>query len=297
MKLKPTEYYVNKYLRKDLLPTMFCPGCGNINVLNILIRAIDNIGLDQNKLVFVSGIGCSSRLPAYIDADGFHTVHGRAIPVATGIKVTNPDLHVIVLTGDGDLSAIGMSHFLHAIRRNIGITVICINNENYGMTGGQASPTTPLFDISPTTPYKNIEHSFNLSAIAKSAGANFVARWTVAHSHKAIKSMEKALTKNGFAFVEMLSSCPIGKKDKFKSPREIIKYYQNESVLYKEMEDLDLSSERAFEKNKDLFSIIGKEGKMIIGEFVDIERTSYQDLYASLKEDAKSYFLNSIKKL
>jgi len=142
--MKSSTELRKKYLREDLMPTLFCPGCGNGQILNYTIRAIDDLNISQDKLVFVSGIGCSSRLPAYIEADGIHTTHGRAIAFATGIKITNPELEVIVFTGDGDLAAIGLNHFLQAVRRNIDITVICVNNETYGMTGGQLSPTTRL---------------------------------------------------------------------------------------------------------------------------------------------------------
>ena len=292
---KNANYYIDKYLRKDLLPTMFCPGCGNLNVLNYTIRAIDNLNLEPNKFVYVSGIGCSSRLTAYLAADALHTVHGRAIAVATGIKVTNPELKIIVFTGDGDLAAIGMSHFMHAIRRNIDMTVICINNENYGMTGGQVSPTTPMFESTKSSPFGSIEHSFNLAGIAKVTGASYVARWTSAHSVQAIKSIEKAIAKKGFSFIEIISSCPVGKRDKYKNPREIMKYYLNESILYDEKETKDVHSARYYEDIKDPFTLYGSREKIIIGEFIDLERPTYIELYEILKKNAKEEFLR-IKK-
>ena len=293
---KSSEYYINKYLRKDLLPAMFCPGCGNLNVLNYTIRAIDNLNLDPNKFVYVSGIGCSSRLTAYLAADALHTVHGRAIAFATGIKVTNPDLKLIVFTGDGDLAAIGMSHFMHAIRRNIDMTVICINNENYGMTGGQVSPTTPMFESTKSSPFGSIEHSFNLAGIAKAAGASYVARWTSAHSMQAIKSIEKAISKKGFSFIEIISSCPVGKRDKYKNPREIMKFYLNESILYDENETKDVHSARTYENLKDPFTQFGVREKIIIGEFTDLIRPTYSELYSELKKKAKEEFLRIKKK-
>jgi 2-oxoglutarate ferredoxin oxidoreductase subunit beta len=275
----------DKYLRKDLLPTMFCPGCGNGQVLNYVIRAIDDLNIPQNDLVFVSGIGCSSRLPAYIEAYGVHTTHGRAIAYATGIKITNPDLSVIVFTGDGDLAAIGLSHFLHAIRRNIDITVICINNENYGMTGGQVSPTTPMGVSTPTTPYFNIEHSFNLSFLAKAAGAVHVARWTTANSIQAIKSIKKGLQKKGLAFIELISPCPVNKKV---NPRELLNHYLEETIRYSP-ECEDDPSGRVFKDLNECFTAQWK-GKIITGEITDLEKKNYHQLYEELKENARNEF-------
>jgi 2-oxoglutarate ferredoxin oxidoreductase subunit beta len=193
---KSVEELREKYLRQDLLPTIFCPGCGNGQVLHYMIRAIDDLNIPQDNLVFVSGIGCSSRLPAYLEAYGVHTTHGRAIAFATGIKITNPGLNVVVFTGDGDIAAIGLNHFLQAVRRNISITIICINNENYGMTGGQVSPTMHMGSYSKTTPYQNIEHSFNLSFLARAAGAVYVARWTTAHSLEIITEKRSCFHRN-----------------------------------------------------------------------------------------------------
>ena len=282
---KSIEELRNKYLRQDLLPTMFCPGCGNGQVLNYVIRAIDELNMNQNNLVFVSGIGCSSRLPAYLEAYGVHTTHGRAIAYATGIKITNPELSVIVFTGDGDLAAIGLNHFLQAIRRNIDITVICINNENYGMTGGQVSPTTPMGLPSSTTPYYNIEHSFNLSFLAKAAGAVYVARWTTAHSNQAIKSIKKGLQKRGLAFIELISPCPINKK---KSPKELLNYYLEETIRYTVACEDDPSS-HTFKDLDECFTAPWK-GKIIIGDITDLDKRDYHQLYEELRENARNEF-------
>ncbi len=276
-----------KYLRKDLLPTIFCPGCGNGQVLNYVIRAIDALNISQDNLVFVSGIGCSSRLPAYLEAYGVHTTHGRAIAYATGIKLTNPELTVIVFTGDGDISAIGLNHFLQAIRRNISITVICINNENYGMTGGQVSPTTPMGHFSTTTPYQNIEHSFNLSFLAKAAGASYVARWTTAHSLQAIKSIKKGLQKQGLAFIEMLSPCPVSKKT-FKNTTEYLQYYLNESISYSPNQNNNTSA-HVFKDLHECFTA-QYEGKIIVGEIIDKEKPNYHQLYEDLRVRARNEF-------
>jgi 2-oxoglutarate ferredoxin oxidoreductase subunit beta len=191
-------------------PSIFCTGCGIGNVLNYTLRAIDSVGLDIEKTVFCSGIGCSSRLPGYIDADGLHTTHGRAIAFATGVKLSSPDLSVIVFTGDGDMAGIGGNHFIHAARRNVDMTVICVNNYNYGMTGGQVSPTTPVEGFSTTTPYGNLEDPFDLCRLAIGAGAPFVARWTMGYPYETIAAVESAIQKKGLGFVEILCPCPTG---------------------------------------------------------------------------------------
>ena len=287
------EELIDKYLRKDSLPTVFCPGCGNGQVLNYVIRAIDDLNIPQDDLVFVSGIGCSSRLPVYIEADGIHTLHGRAIAFATGIKVTNPKLKVIVFTGDGDLAAIGLNHFLQAIRRNIDITVICINNENYGMTGGQFSPTTPMGNYSTTTPYQNIEQSFNLSFLAKAAGAVYVARWTTAHSNQAIKSIKKGLQKKGFAFIELISACPVSKKQ-FKSSRDYLNYFLNNTIKYSP-DFQDKVSSHIFQNIEECFTA-EYQGKIIVGEITDIEKPNFHILYKELINRAKNEFLERKKR-
>ena len=200
----------DRYIREEMWPSIFCTGCGIGNVLNYTLRAIDGIGLAIDDVVFCSGIGCSSRLPGYIDADGLHTTHGRAIAFATGVKLASPQLHVIVFTGDGDMAGIGGNHFIHAAHRNLDLTVICINNFNYGMTGGQVSPTTPVEGLSTTTPYGNIEEPFDLSRLAIGAGAPYVARWTMGYPYETVAAIEAAVRTKGFGFVEILAPCPTG---------------------------------------------------------------------------------------
>jgi 2-oxoglutarate ferredoxin oxidoreductase subunit beta len=292
-----TDELYEKYLRKDMIPTMFCPGCGNGAVLNYTLRAIDSLKIDQDKLVFISGIGCSSRLPGYIKADALHTTHGRAIAFATGIKATNPDLTVIVFTGDGDLGSIGLSHFLHGIRRNIDITVICINNFNYGMTGGQASSSMPMGDLSTTTPYQNIEHSFNLSLLAKAAGAVYVARWTFAHSIQAITAIKRAISKKGFTFVEILSSCPVsyGRSNISKDPRAILRFFLENSIRYHASDPIHQESAKTYpesqEQPSDLFEVVqSQRGKLLIGEFCDLYKPDYHELFENMKIRAKKQF-------
>ncbi|MFX1393954.1 MAG: thiamine pyrophosphate-dependent enzyme [Promethearchaeota archaeon] len=282
-----------KYLRQDLLPTIFCPGCGNGQILHYVVKAIDDLNISQDNLVFVSGIGCSSRLPAYLEAYGVHTTHGRAIAYATGIKITNPKLNVIVFTGDGDIAAIGLNHFLQAVRRNISITVICINNENYGMTGGQVSPTMRMGDYSKTTPYQNIEHSFNLSFLAKAAGAVYVARWTTAYSMEIIKSIKKGLRKRGLAFIEIFSQCPINKKQ-FKKPKDYIKNFLNETIRY--TPDYNDSTSAHLFKNLNECFTAHYEGKIIVGEIVDLDKPDYHQLYNDLKMRANNEFWKKRRK-
>jgi 2-oxoglutarate ferredoxin oxidoreductase subunit beta len=199
-----------KYIRESMWPSIFCTGCGVGNVLNYTLRAIDGLGIDIDKVVFCSGIGCSSRLPGYIEADGLHTTHGRAIAFATGVKLAAPELRVIVFTGDGDMAGIGGNHFIHAARRNVDMTVICVNNYNYGMTGGQVSPTTPVASRTTTTPFGNLEEPFDLCRLAIGSGAPFVARWTVGYPYETIDAISAAIDKPGFGFVEMLMPCPTG---------------------------------------------------------------------------------------
>lgn len=208
----------SKYLRVDRLPHIWCPGCGAGIILKSILRAIDKVGWEKDNTVVVSGIGCSSRAPGYMDFNTLHTTHGRAIAFATGIKMYNPDLNVIVITGDGDATAIGGNHFIHAARRNINLNVILFNNYIYGMTGGQCSPTTPRGKYATTTPYMNIDPNFNISGLAAAAGASFVAKSTTYHINQTDKYIEKSFRKDGFSLVEIMFSCPTGYGRKNKIP-------------------------------------------------------------------------------
>ncbi|MEM2944437.1 MAG: 2-oxoacid:ferredoxin oxidoreductase subunit beta [Methanomassiliicoccales archaeon] len=264
--------------RKDRWPTIFCPGCGIGTVMNCFYRAFSELNLNQDKVVFVSGVGCSSRVPGYIRADSIHTTHGRALAVATGINLTNPALKVVVFTGDGDLGAIGGNHFINASRRNAEMTVICINNNIYGMTGGQASTTTPYNAFSTTTPYGNKEYPFDLAELAVTAGANFVARWTVRHVKEIIKSMKKGLMKKGFSFIEIVSPCPtgFGRRNRMGDPRQMyewlkIKTAKREKTRYWDMDPVDLNI----------------SGQITVGEFVERDRPSLAEILMSIKTDAK----------
>jgi 2-oxoglutarate ferredoxin oxidoreductase subunit beta len=197
-----------EYTRNCRFPTIWCSGCGNGIVMQAMVRAIHRLKIPQNDVVAVSGIGCSSRVTAYVDFNTVHTAHGRPIAFATGIKMANPKLTVIVVTGDGDAVAIGGNHFIHAARRNIDITVILINNFIYGMTGGQASPTTPYGARATTAPYGQTEHGFDIAELAKAAGATFVSRTTTYHARQCETQIEQALENPGFSLVEAIAACP-----------------------------------------------------------------------------------------
>lgn len=202
-----TKYIKENYVRR--LPSAFCPGCGDGQILNAIIRALDHLKIDRKEVAAVSGIGCSAWIPSpYLRVDSLHTTHGRPIAFATGLKVANPRLKVIVVSGDGDATGIGGNHLLHAARSNIGITVIMVNNGLYAMTGGQVAPTTPHQAKTSTTPYGNPAFSLDVSRVVAAAGASYVARWTTWHMNQLIRSIEKAIMKKGFSFIEVLSQCP-----------------------------------------------------------------------------------------
>jgi 2-oxoglutarate ferredoxin oxidoreductase subunit beta len=240
----------NKYIREEMWPSIFCTGCGVGNVLNYALRAIDEIGLDIDKVTFCSGIGCSSRLPGYIDADGLHTTHGRALAFATGVKLAAPDLSVVVFTGDGDMAGIGGNHFIHAARRNADITVICINNYTYGMTGGQCSPTTPGDSTTSTTPYGNLEEPFDLCRLAIGAGAPFVARWTVGYPYETVSAIKAAMETKGFAFVELLVPCPTGygKENRLKDAKASWEWYKANTITAADLRALPAEDRAKNEK-------------------------------------------------
>jgi len=197
-----------KYLRKDLLPFLFCPGCGNGVIVHCFLEAVDELGVVKD-LALVSGIGCSSWMPFYIKADCLKILHGRTIPVAMGLKLTRPKRVTVVFTGDGDCLGIGGNHFIHAARRNLDITVIMINNQIYAMTGGQVAPSSPLHATTQTTPYGNPEMPFDGAKLAIAAGATFVSRWSTAHPRQLTRALKRAMEHRGFAYVEVISQCPV----------------------------------------------------------------------------------------
>jgi len=254
----------SKYIREAMWPSIFCTGCGVGNVLNYTLRAIDGLNLDIDRCVFCSGIGCSSRLPGYIEADGLHTTHGRAIAFATGVKLAAPDLHVIVFTGDGDMAGIGGNHFIHAARRNVDLTVICVNNYNYGMTGGQTSPTTPVQGVTTTSPYGNLEEPFDICRLAIGAGAPFVARWTVGYPYETIEAIGAAISKSGFGFVELLMPCPtgFGRDNEMRNAEDSWRWYREHTISRADFSRLDPQQQAA-------------NRKILVGTLWDIEKPEY----------------------
>jgi len=229
-----------EYVREKNLPHIWCSGCGDGIVLKALIRALKKLGISNDEAVMVSGIGCASRTAGYIDINTLHTTHGRAIAFATGVKLANPKLHVIVVTGDGDATAIGGNHYIHAARRNIDLTVLLYNNFIYGMTGGQVSPTTPRGKNASTAPYGNLEPSFNIAGLAQAAGASYVALGDVYHVQQLDKLIASALQKKGFSVVEILTPCPTayGRRNKQATPVDMMNWLKDNVVLKEKLEKM-----------------------------------------------------------
>jgi 2-oxoglutarate ferredoxin oxidoreductase subunit beta len=221
-----------EFFRANRLPHIWCPGCGNGIVLKSIAKAAAKLDMDQDKTVIVSGIGCSSRASGYMDFDTLHTAHGRAIPFATGVKLANPELRVIVITGDGDCTAIGGNHFIHGARRNVDITVILFNNNIYGMTGGQASPTTPFAKKATTAPYGTVDRPFDPCYLAKSAGASFVARGTAYHAQQLVDLIVQGMQNPGFSLVEAVTQCPIsyGRRNKLGDAPAMLKWMSKQAI-------------------------------------------------------------------
>lgn len=247
-----------KYLRQEVLPTPFCSGCGHGILMGAILRAIDELNLDFNKMVFVSGIGCGAWIPSpHFAADTLHTLHGRAIAYATGVKLVNPGLKVVVISGDGDLVAIGGNHLIHAARRNIAMTVICANNSIYGMTGGQVSPTTPLNAKTATTVSGNPEPAFDLCKVVSACSASYVARYTPYHIKPLTNSIKKALTIDGFSFIDVISPCPTqyGRRNQMASLYDMLMSLKSNSINYKKAKNMTV---------KELHN------KIIIGEYTNV---------------------------
>ncbi len=270
--LNPSEL-MHEYLRhKKKFPHLWCSGCGIGTIMGAIIRAIAHCELDRDSVVMVSGIGCSSRMPIYVDFNTLHATHGRPIAFATGIKLARPELEVIVVTGDGDVAAIGGNHLIHACRRNINLTVVCINNNIYGMTGGQASPTTPQGKVATTARYGDFERAFDLCELTAGAGAVFVARGAVYYARQLEKLVAQAIRKKGFAFVDVISQCPTyyGRFNKFKSPVEMLYWQRDNTVNVKAAGKM---------KPEDL------EGKLITGVLADRDYPEFTELYDKLIAD------------
>jgi len=266
---------LSKYIRKGAQPHTHCSGCGNGIIAQSFLRAVDAAGIPKEKLVCVAGIGCSGWIPSpFFDVDTLHVTHGRPIAFATGVNLGNPNLEVVVFTGDGDASAIGGNHLIHAARRNIGVKVICVNNMIYGMTGGEVAPTTPRGLKTTTTPFGNLERPFDLSRLVVAAGGTYVARWTTYHVAPLVAAMKKALTRKGFAFLEVLSHCPVhyGRRIGISDPVQMMRWFQRQSITIEKargMSEQELTD------------------KFVVGEFVDIDAPDLNQMYEQLFEAAK----------
>jgi 2-oxoglutarate ferredoxin oxidoreductase subunit beta len=245
-----------KYLRPGKEVTTSCPGCGDGMIAHSILQAIDQLGLDLEEFVFVCGIGCAGWIPSpYFDVDTLHTTHGRPLAFATGVKLARPDRRVVVVSGDGDLAAIGGNHLIHAARRDLPLTAICVNNRIYGMTGGQVAPTTPTGVKTTTTPYGNLERPFDLCRLVEAAGATYVARWTTSHLRFLTRSIVRALQHPGFAFIEVMSQCPVhyGKMSGEGKAVDMLDHFQANSVSLRQAGRLDAEK---------------LQGRWVVGEFV-----------------------------
>ena len=259
------EHPMERLLRMDRIPHIWCPTCGIGTTVTALAVALKQLQLDLNNVAIVSGIGCTGRVAGYTKLDSFHTTHGRAIPFALGLHIARPDLKVIVFSGDGDLVSIGGNHLIHTARRNVDITVICVNNFIYAMTGGQVAPTTPITARSATSPYGNYEHPFNIPLLTASSGAVYVARWTALHVRRLTVAIKEALTKRGFSFVEVIAPCSTlyARLNKLGSGLDLMKFYHDNSVIRHGADPKEVN--------------IDYQSKIAVGKFVDIEKPTYLD--------------------
>ncbi len=269
-------FTIRKYLRD--LPLPFCSGCGCLTVMNSFLRAVHELGhKDLSKFVFCSGIGCSAWIPSpYFKADSIHATHGRSIPVATGIKLMRPNLNVVIFGGDGDIAGIGLSHLVHAARRNIDVTVVMVNNMIYGMTGGQVAPTTPFGIKTTTTPYGSFDPPLDTTRLVATAGASYAARWTTLHFKQLKDAMKTAVTTNGFAFVEAVSPCPttFGRRIGLKDAVEMLRWFK-QNAMAKEQADKMTEKELA--------------NRIVVGKFAHRKKPTFSDhLQKALKEAEKT---------
>ena len=261
---------------RESVKRIWCSGCGNGIILGATVRAIHKAGLDPDRVAFLSGVGCAGRASNYMDFDAMHTLHGRTIPPAIGIKLARPEMKVIIFTGDGDAVAIGGNHFIHAARRNIDITMVIANNMIYGMTGGQVAPTTEIGDLAATAPYGNIDPPFDICRLAEAAGATYVARGTAYHVVQIINYIEKAILHKGFSVVEVMSQCPTqyGRLNRIGNAVEMLKWLKEKAVFRTKAKEL--STEQLREK-------------IIIGEFVNQTRPEYSEEYAKMIGKARNH--------
>ena len=266
---------LDKFLRPGRIPHIWCPGCSLGTITTVAIEAIIESKIESENIAIVSGIGCSGRAAGYLNFDSFHTTHGRALPFAIGLSVTDPKRKVIVISGDGDIASIGGNHFIHAARRNADITVLCVNNFQYGMTGGQVGPTSYIGQVQTTAPYSNIEEPFNLPALAAACGATYVARWTALDARRMMESFVEAILHKGFSFVEILGSCPTtyGRRNQLREGLTILDNFKQRTELRHGSDPRDAQ--------------ITKDGPIIVGKFVDINKPTLTDNLLSLQKRAK----------
>lgn len=257
------EHPMEKLLRMDRIPHIWCPTCGLGTAVTALAQGLEELKLDLNNVAVVSGIGCTGRVAGYMKLDSFHTTHGRSMPFAFGLHIARPDMKTIVFSGDGDLVSIGGNHFIHTARRNADITVICVNNFIYAMTGGQTAPTTPMTARSSTSPLGSVEHPFNLPRLAESSGAVYVARWTALHIRRLTQAIKEAIMKPGFSFVEVIAPCSTlyARLNKLGSGLDLMKFYHDNSEIRHGADTRDVD--------------IDFQSKIAVGKFVDIEKPTY----------------------
>lgn len=263
------------YLRHDKkFPHVWCPGCGNGIVLGALIRAIDRLKLEKDDLVLASGIGCSGRMSVYVDFNTLHTTHGRALTFATGVKLAKPELTVLAVMGDGDATSIGGNHFIHAARRNLDLTAVIINNQIYGMTGGQYSPTTPYGARASTASHGHIEHAFSIAELAVTAGASYVARGTVFHAHLLDRLIAEGIRKRGFSVIEVIANChtQYGRRNEMSDPVTMMQWFKDHAV----------TTEKASRA-----SAAEMAGKFTIGILADEEKPDYIEEYGKIRNQAR----------
>jgi len=266
LEVSAEEHPIAPYIRMDRMPHIWCPTCGIGTVVKCYATALEQTKVDLNKVAVVSGIGCTGRVAGYMKLDGFHATHGRAIPFATGLKLSRPELLVTVFSGDGDLVGIGGNHFIHAARRNMDLLIILVNNFIYGMTGGQNAATTPLTAKTSTMPFGNFERPFNLPHLAASCGATYVARWTSLHIRRMTKSFREAIQRKGFRFVEIVTPCSTlyARLNKLGSGLDLMRFYHDNA-------DIQHGADTRI-------ADIGYQDKIVCGKFIDEERPTYLDM-------------------
>jgi 2-oxoglutarate ferredoxin oxidoreductase subunit beta len=269
---KPPPHPLDALLRTDRLPHIWCPGCGIGSVFSTIIGAIQKSQTDLDQISMVSGIGCTGRIAGYVKLDSYHTTHGRAIPFATGLKLAKPDTKVLVVSGDGDLFAIGGNHIIHAARRNMDLTVICVNNLNYGMTGGQQAPSTPFGAKTTTSLDGSPEEPFNFCALAAACGAVYVARWTALHIRLLTNAITEAMHKKGFSFIEVMTPCPssFGRRNRLGTGLDLLKFYHDRSVIMNDIDPKDAP--------------LDFDHEIVVGRFVNIERSTFIENYRATQD-------------